>query len=83
VVGKHLALRGAGPVLVVDDDPATRELLRRTVEAGGWPVEEAENGRVALERMAARRPAGCDDYDTKPIELPRLLGKIAALLAEG
>jgi two-component system cell cycle response regulator DivK len=25
--------------------------------------------------------AGCDDYDTKPIELPRLLEKIAALLA--
>ena len=25
--------------------------------------------------------AGCDDYDTKPIELPRLLGKIEALLA--
>src|SRR5262245_15289873 len=24
--------------------------------------------------------AGCDDYDTKPIELPRLLDKIAALL---
>ncbi len=23
--------------------------------------------------------AGCDDFDTKPIELPRLLGKIAAL----
>jgi CheY-like chemotaxis protein len=27
--------------------------------------------------------AGCDDYDTKPIELPRLLGKIEALLNEG
>ncbi len=26
------------------------------------------------------RAAGCDDYDTKPIELPRLLGKIEALL---
>lgn len=26
--------------------------------------------------------AGCDDYDTKPIELPRLLGKIEALLAK-
>jgi len=25
--------------------------------------------------------AGCDDYDTKPIEMPRLLEKIAALLA--
>ena len=25
--------------------------------------------------------AGCNDYDTKPVELPRLLGKIAALLA--
>jgi DNA-binding response OmpR family regulator len=25
--------------------------------------------------------AGCDDYDTKPIELKRLLGKIETLLA--
>jgi DNA-binding response OmpR family regulator len=25
--------------------------------------------------------AGCDDYDTKPVELPRLLQKIEALLA--
>jgi two-component system cell cycle response regulator DivK len=24
--------------------------------------------------------AGCDDYDTKPVELPRLIGKIEALL---
>jgi len=24
--------------------------------------------------------AGCDDYDTKPVEFPRLLGKIEALL---
>ncbi|HYP38210.1 MAG TPA: hypothetical protein VEQ62_17880 [Stellaceae bacterium] len=24
--------------------------------------------------------AGCDDYDTKPIELPRLLEKVEALL---
>ncbi len=26
--------------------------------------------------------AGCDDYDTKPIDLPRLLEKMAALLPE-
>jgi CheY-like chemotaxis protein len=25
--------------------------------------------------------AGCDDYDTKPIEFPRLLGRIQAFLA--
>lgn len=27
--------------------------------------------------------AGCDDYDTKPVEFERLLGKIAALLPTG
>ena len=27
--------------------------------------------------------AGCDDYDTKPVELPRLLQKIEALLGHG
>ncbi len=27
--------------------------------------------------------AGCDDFDTKPIDIERLLGKISALLARG
>jgi CheY-like chemotaxis protein len=27
--------------------------------------------------------AGCDDFDTKPVELPRLLSKIQALLGKG
>jgi len=27
--------------------------------------------------------AGCDDYDTKPVDLERLLGKIAALVGTG
>ncbi len=27
--------------------------------------------------------AGCDDYDTKPVELDRLLGQIDALLSAG
>lgn len=30
---------------------------------------------------AQARAAGCDDYDTKPIDLPRLLGKIETHLA--
>ena len=44
-------------VLVVEDDPATRELLRRMLEAEGWAVSEAENGRVALEQIAQQQPA--------------------------
>ena len=43
-------------VLVVEDDKATRQLLRRSLERDGWAVEEAENGRVALARVAERRP---------------------------
>jgi CheY-like chemotaxis protein len=31
---------------------------------------------------AKARAAGCDDYDTKPVELLRLLGKIEALLSK-
>jgi two-component system cell cycle response regulator DivK len=27
--------------------------------------------------------AGCDDFDTKPVEMPRLLGKVRALLPKG
>ncbi len=44
-------------ILVVEDDLATRELLGRTLEKEGWDVAEAENGRVALERVAEKTPA--------------------------
>ncbi|MEE8286717.1 MAG: response regulator, partial [Gammaproteobacteria bacterium] len=43
-------------VLVVEDEADTRELLRRTLERGGWLVTEADNGRVALESVAENRP---------------------------
>ncbi len=39
-------------VLVVEDDEVVRAQLRRTLEAQGWRVTEAENGRVGLERVA-------------------------------
>ncbi|NWG14944.1 MAG: response regulator [Acidobacteria bacterium] len=43
-------------VLLVEDDEVTREMMRRMLEKAGWSVAEAENGRVALERVAECRP---------------------------
>ena len=50
--------RGVGerPVLVVEDDPAARAILRRTLEQEGWRVSEAANGRVALEQLERSVP---------------------------
>jgi PAS domain S-box-containing protein len=46
-----------GPVLVVDDDAATREMIRRTLVREGWEVDEAADGAEGLLRAAERRPA--------------------------
>jgi hypothetical protein len=43
--------------LVVDDKAENREVLRRALENEGWQVSEAENGRVALEKVADSAPA--------------------------
>ena len=42
-------------VLLVEDEPTVRELVRRTLEGDGWAVTEAQNGREALEVL--RRPS--------------------------
>ena len=44
-------------MLVVDDDVALRQLLRRMLEPEGYAVVEAENGRVALERLRDVSPS--------------------------
>ena len=43
-------------VLVVDDEPQIRRLLRLALEASGCAVTEAETGRLGLEQVAARQP---------------------------
>ncbi len=53
VLGKY---RRDQPVLVVDDDLTVRQLLRRMLEAEGFGVVEAENGRAALERLREVAP---------------------------
>jgi signal transduction histidine kinase/CheY-like chemotaxis protein len=45
-----------GPVLVVDDDPAFREMAERTLSHHGWEVCGAEDGRAALAAAARRQP---------------------------
>ncbi len=48
-----------GPVesiLIVEDDPATRDLLHRVLENHGWKTFVAENGRRGLEAIAAHTP---------------------------
>ncbi len=63
---------------VVDGWEATRRLKAepRTREI---PVIALTAHAMAGDEEKARS-AGCDDFDTKPVELPRLLGKIEVLL---
>ncbi|MGI8841111.1 MAG: response regulator [Caulobacteraceae bacterium] len=46
----------AGPVLVVEDDAATRELLQRSLAAKGYEVRQAADGRAALELLKTVQP---------------------------
>ena len=43
-------------VLLVEDEPATREIMVRTLEDADWRVSEAGNGREALDRLAQEKP---------------------------
>ena len=64
---------------VVDGWEATRRLktepLTRSIPVIGLTAHAMAGDREMV------IVAGCDDYDTKPVELPRLLQKIEALLA--
>jgi len=53
-------------------DPATRDI----------PVIGLSSHAMVGDRESALA-AGCDDYDTKPVDIDRLLGKMRGLLARG
>jgi CheY-like chemotaxis protein len=50
------ARRTAMRILLVDDEPALRELLRATLEGADVTVDEAESGAEAESRIRRQRP---------------------------
>jgi signal transduction histidine kinase/DNA-binding response OmpR family regulator len=46
-----------GSALVVEDDYDSRHILATTLKAEGWTVDEAENGKLALESLSRSRPS--------------------------
>jgi len=65
---------------VVDGWEATRR-LKAAPETRSVPIIALTSHAMVGDRDKAIE-AGCDDYDTKPIELPRLLEKINRLIAK-
>ena len=66
---------------VLDGSEATRQ-IKAAPETKHIPVIALTANAMTGDREKALA-AGCDDFDTKPVELPRLLGKIQALAPGG
>jgi len=57
VLRRHVGTGEGRAVLVVEDDEATRAVLRRGLEGEAWRVVEAGNGREALAAFETAAPA--------------------------
>jgi signal transduction histidine kinase/DNA-binding response OmpR family regulator len=55
-IARHSISGTAKSALVVEDDHATRELIRRSLEAEGWKTSEASNGVEALASLEKSKP---------------------------
>lgn len=66
---------------VLDGWAATRR-LKASIATKSIPVIALTAHAMAGDQEKCLE-AGCDDYDTKPVEFVRLMGKIQAILGEG
>jgi ammonium transporter, Amt family len=57
VLRRFRPLQPAAPALIIDDDEAMRDVLRKMLEKDGWMVAEAENGQAGLELVSKHPPA--------------------------
>jgi signal transduction histidine kinase/CheY-like chemotaxis protein len=57
ILQKYRANDSRGTVLIIEDDEPSRQLLHRLLERDGWIIEEAENAREGLEKIAVSIPS--------------------------
>ena len=85
--GVEMAQTEAPDIILMDmslpgiDGWEAARLIKQAPETRAIPVIALTSHAMAGDRERALQ-SGCDDYDTKPVDLPRLLGKIDALLAK-
>ena len=56
ILGKYKLNNSSQVIMVVDDLQDNREIISRHLEQEGWQVEEAENGKIALEKISTHLP---------------------------
>jgi len=88
VRGMLLALEASPHIILMDMSlpgldgwEATRR-LKSQAQTRSIPILGLSAHAMTHDRQKAM-DAGCDDYDTKPVDMDRLLGKIHALLGKG
>ena len=68
------ALTGNGRVLVVDDEPSVRTIVRMILEKAGYDVLEAENGETAIEALNMGENRLVLDVVICDIRMPKING---------